>query len=313
MGLFDFLKKKEFEEIKQLKLSLEKYRPIMDVEEEVKRRREESENLLSSKNSELLKLESDFKELEADYNAALETYKQLRNEVGVFEGKLDFIEFGVYEPVYDFEKSDEYRNEQNLIIEKQKEMIAQDTAAICETNWAVEGSEAKGRAIIKVYKKLMLRAFNGECDYLIAKVKWNNIAQMKERMSKLFEAINKLGQGFHVHLNSEYLDLKIKELVLEYEYQDKRQKEKEELRAIQEELREEEKARREFEQAQKEAEKEEQNYQKALEKARKEYAATTGEAHDLLQKKIEKRTCDFYGAANQTRPCLRHFKYWFLW
>jgi multidrug efflux pump subunit AcrA (membrane-fusion protein) len=81
--------------------------------------------------------------------------------------------------------------------------------------------------------------------------------------------------------------LKRKELILEYEYQSKRQQEKEEMRAIQEELREEEKAKREYEQAQKEAEKEEVNYQKALDKARKEYEVSTGEKQEKLESQIK--------------------------
>lgn len=288
MGLFDFLKKKEFEEIRQLQTQLEKYKPIINIEAEVENNKLNLEKIISVKNTEIKNLESEFNTLNSNYKSSLETYKNLRKEVSIFESKLDLIEFGIYEPVYDFEKSDDYRQEQNKIIEIQKKMIIEDTAAICNTNWTVEGSEAKGKAVVKVYKKLMLRAFNGESDVLISKVKWNNVNQMKERMQKLFDAINKLGQGFQVYLNSQYLDLKRKELILEYEYQAKRQKEKEEMRAIQEELREEEKARREFEQAQKEAEKEESNYQKALEKARREFEATTGEKHDKLQLQIEK-------------------------
>lgn len=288
MGLFDFLKKKEFEEIKQLKSQLERYKPISDIEAEAERQKKLLEQTISSKNNDIKNIETEFNTLNSNYQNALETYKNLRKEVSVFESKLDLIEFGIYEPVYDFEKSDDYRTEQNKIIQTQKDMISADTAAICNTNWTVEGSEAKGRAVVKVYKKLMLRAFNGECDVLISKVKWNNVNQMKERMQKLFDAINKLGQGFQVYLNSQYLDLKRKELILEYEYQSKRQQEKEEMRAIQEELREEEKAKREFEQAQREAEKEEAAYQKALDKARKEYEASTGEKHDKLQAQIEK-------------------------
>jgi hypothetical protein len=288
MGLFDFLKKKEFEEIKQLKSQLERYKPITDIEAEVESQKKNLDQIISSKNTDIKNIETEFNTLNSNYQSALETYKNLRKEVSVFESKLDLIEFGIYEPVYDFEKSDDYREEQNKIIQIQKEMITADTAAICNTNWTVEGSEAKGRAVVKVYKKLMLRAFNGECDVLISKVKWNNVNQMKERMQKLFDAINKLGQGFQVYLNNQYLDLKRKELILEYEYQSKRQQEKEEMRAIQEELREEEKAKREFEQAQREAEKEEATYQKALDKARKEYEASTGEKHDKLQAQIEK-------------------------
>lgn len=309
MGLFDFLKKKEFEEISQLKLELEalkkkeleeveeikqlksqleRYKPISDIEEEAARQKNILEELIKSENEKILSIQDNFNTLSSDYENALEIYTKLRKEVSVFESKLDLVEFGIYEPVYDFEKSDDYRAEQNKVIELQKSMIANDSAAMCSTTWTVEGSEAKGRAVVKVYKKLMLRAFNGECDVLIAKVKWNNVNQMIERMQKVFDAINKLGVGFKVYLNSRYFDLKIQELSLEYEYQVKRQKEKEELKAIQEELREEERAKREYEQAQREAEKEEANYQKALEKARAEIGLTSGDKHEKLQAKIEK-------------------------
>lgn len=288
MGLFDFLKKKEFEQITQLQGQLEKYKSITDIEIEVARQRKILDDLIYAKNAEVNNIEINFGKLNSDYQIALETYTKLRKEVSVFESKLDLIEFGIYEPVYDFEKSDEYREEQNRIIELQKAMISGDTAAICDTKWTVGDSEAKGRTVVNRYKKLMLRAFNGECDVLIAKVKWNNINQMKERMQKLFDAINKLGEGFNVYLNNQYLDLKRKELILEHEYQSKRQQEKEAMRAIQEELREEEKAKREFEQAQREAEKEEANYQKALDKARKEMELATGEKHDKLQSQIER-------------------------
>lgn len=288
MGLFDFLKKKEFEEINQLKSKLEKYKPINDIELEVDRQKKNLEQLISSKNSEIKSITDNFTKLNTDYQTALETYTKLRKEVSLFENKLDLIEFGIYEPIYSFEKSDEYRDEQNKIIELQKQMISSERAAICRANWTIDGSEAKGRASTKRYIKLTLRAFNGECDSLIAKVKWNNINQMKERITKSFETINKIGESQTVTIQSEYLDLKIKELVLEHEYQQKRQKEKEDLRAAQEEMREEEKARREFEQAQKDAEKEEANYQKALDKARKEVEQATGEKQSKLQGQIEK-------------------------
>lgn len=286
MGLFDFLKKKEFQEIEQLKNELEKYKPITTIEVEVENQKKILESLISNKQNEIQKVESDFDKLNSDYKSALETYTKLRKEVSIFENKLDLIEFGIYEPVYDFEKSDEYRAEQKKAIDLQKEMITSEKAAICISNWTIDGSEAKGRASTKRYIKLTLRAFNGECESLIAKVKWNNVNQMKVRITKSFETINKIGESQTVSIQKEYLDLKIKELILEYEYQQKRQREKEELRAAQEELREEEKARREFEQAQKEAEKEETNYQKALEKARKEIESTTGEKHDKLLEQI---------------------------
>ena len=288
MGLLDFLKKKELGQINSLQLQLEKYKSIIEIEIEVARQKDILEDLINAKNAQINSIEIDFIKLKSDYQNALETYTKIRKEVSVFESKLDLIEFGIYAPVYDFEKSDDYRAEQNKIIELQKIMIGGDTAAICNTKWTVGDSEAKGKTVVNRYKKLMLRAFNGECDVLIAKVKWNNINQMKERMLKLFAAINKLGEGFNVYLSDEYLVLKRKELILEHEYQTKRQQEKEKMRAIQDELREEEKAKREYEIAQKEAEKEEANFQKALDKARKEMGFATGEQLNKLQSQIEK-------------------------
>ncbi|QHV97303.1 DUF4041 domain-containing protein [Spirosoma endbachense] len=300
MGLFDFIKKKELVEIaalnakreqdelliEKLNGQLQHYKPIVDIEAEVDRQKRNLVQMVDAKTTEVEAANEKLTTLNAQYQVALEMYTKLRKEVNVFESKLDLIEFGVYEPVYDFEKSDEYRAEQTEFIEAQKALISMDKAALCDTQWTVEGSEAKGKAVVRVYKKLMLRAFNGECDVLIAKVKWNNINQMKERMQKIFDAINKLGEGFKVYLNKDYLGFKQQELVLEYEYQAKRQQEKEAMRAIQEELREEEKAKREFEQAQREAQKEEANYQKALDKARREVELATGEKQDRLLTQI---------------------------
>lgn len=288
MGVFDFLKKKELEEIKSLRAQLNKYKPITDVEQETVLKRQELESLIGSKKTEIEKAEEEFRKLNQDYQESLEIYKKLRKEVSLFENKLDLVEFGIYEPVYDFDKSDDYREEQNKIIQRQKDMISADKAAFCATSWTVEGSEARGRAVVKVYKKLMLRAFNGEADVMIAKVKWNNINQMKERLNKVFSTINKLGEGFHVSISWDYYKLKEDELILEYEYQAKRQGEKEEMKAIQDELREEEKARREYEKAQRDAEKQEALFQKALEKARKEYEESKGVNTEELKDQIEK-------------------------
>ena len=297
MGLLDFLKRKELLGIKFLKEQLVKYQPIINIEAEIEKNRNEFQSLILAKEAELnsiaenktqviKNIQNDLDKLNLDYQTALETYTRLRKDVGLFESKLDLIEYGIYEPVYDFEKSEEYRSEQSRIIEKQKSMIQSESAATCSTTWTIDGSEAKGRASTKRFIKLVLRAFNGECGTLIAKVKWNNINQIKERVQKSYETLNKLGESQSVSLSYKYLDLKLKEITLEYEYQAKRQAEKEEMRAIQEELREEEKARREFEQAQRQAEKEEETFQRALLKARKEVEKATGELQEQLNSKI---------------------------
>lgn len=276
MNIFDFFKKRELERIAQLEKLLAIYSPIIDIDNEIVAHKKDLQETVSKR-----------EELRSNYNFALDTFTRLKKDIGLFESKLDLIEYGIYEPVYDFDKSDEYREEQKRVIEQQKILIKNDQAAVCSADWTVEGSAAKGVIVISRFKKLMLRAFNGESSAFISKVKWNNVNQMRLRIAKSYEDINKLGEGFKVSLTLSYLRLKEEELALEYEYQAKKQQEKEKMKAIQDELREEEKARREFEQAQKEAEKQEALFTKALQKARKEMGLATGPTYDTLKYQIQ--------------------------
>lgn len=153
--------------------------------------------------------------------------------------------------------------------------------------WSVGGSVAEGRKMTNQYKKLMLFAFNGESDGLISKVKWNNAAKTKERITKTFETINKLGLSQNVFITNEFLNLKLEELALTYEYEQKKYEEKEEQRLIREQMREEEKAQKELEKAQKEAEDEEKRFQKALEKAKQELQGTSNVDSSVLEEQIK--------------------------
>lgn len=128
-------------------------------------------------------------------------------------------------------------------------MIKNETAAYCTTEWTVENSKSKGKKMTKDNLKLMLRAFNGEADSAIAKVKYNNIKVMENRITKAFDTINKLNQVNRCYISTEYLNLKLKELDLNYELAEKLQEEKEGQRQIREQMREEERAQREFEKA----------------------------------------------------------------
>lgn len=268
-------KLKEQNEI--LKNIEEKYSPIIDVEKEYNSRMKELDSLLDEI--------SDSKKKIIDYNQQITS---IEKTLSIYESRLDIIETGIYAPIYDFSTSEEYKTKQMLNIDKQKAMVQSNTAATCSTSWTIDGSLSKGQKLVKAYQKIILRAYNNECDALISKVKWNNFEQIKDRIYKSREVLNKQGQTFSIHITTEYERLKIEQLTLEHEYNLKRQKEKEQQRAAQEALREEERARKEYEKAEQEAQKEEQMYQKALEKARKEAEIATGDAHAKLIEKIQK-------------------------
>ncbi len=273
-------KSKENTELKKqnnaLKVIEEKYSPIIDVENEYNKKISELDSLL--------KEISDSEKTIAEYNKQISSIEKI---LSVYESRLDIIETGVYTPIYDFSTSEEYKTKLSLNIDKQKAMIQSNKAATCYTVFTMDGSTSKGQRVVKSYQKIILRAYNNECDSLISKVRWNNFEQIKERILKSREVLNKQGETFSIRITDEYERLKIEQLILEHEYNLKKQKEKEQQRAAQEALREEELARKEFEKAEAEALKEEQMYQKALEKARKEAEIVTGEAHSKLLEKIQ--------------------------
>ena len=194
--------------------------------------------------------------------------------------------FGLYESQFDFDTSEQFKDEIRRNRDRQKEMVRGKAAAVCSTEWMVQGSRAKGKQMETKQLKLMLRAFNGECGAAITKARFDNVDRIQDRIQKSFDAINKLGEPNHCEIVEGYLVLKDKELHLNYEYALKKQREKEEQRAIREQMREEERARKEIEKAQAEAEKEEVRFEKALEKARAEMERAQDSKRDALIKKI---------------------------
>ena len=96
--------------------------------------------------------------------------KEKKNQLSVFDVDIDAQEYGLYKPTFEFANSDLYKDRLKELRDKQKECIKNDSAAFGSTNWTVDGSQAKGRAMVKDNKKLLLRAFNVECDDIVSKV-----------------------------------------------------------------------------------------------------------------------------------------------
>jgi Domain of unknown function (DUF4041)/T5orf172 domain len=211
----------------------------------------------------------------------------LRTELEKLEEQELVESFGFYESKYDFKESADYKQRLDIIRNHQKQIIKDRQAAICNTQWSVEGSVKKGKKMTDDFLKLVLRAFNGECDTSVLKVKYNNVRVMENRIVKTYGDLNKLSQTTHCEITPHFLELKLQELFLTHEYQEKKYQEQEEQRIIREQMREEEKALRELEKVKQDAEREEHRYQEALDKARRDIETTTGQAQAKLLQKIE--------------------------
>lgn len=211
---------------------------------------------------------------------------RVRAELAALDEEAHLQSFGFYTPRYNFASSERYQAKLDEVRERQKQMLKDKTAASCAIEWTVNGSAAEGRKQINQTLKLMLRAFNGECDAAIAKVKYNNVHVMEARIEKAREAINDLAEIQKCIISASYLQLKLDELHLAHEYEEKVQAEKEEQRRIREQMREEEQAQRELEKARQDAEKEEKRYADALRKAQEDAAKADGNKQQKLLAQI---------------------------
>ncbi|MCX6300484.1 MAG: DUF4041 domain-containing protein [Bacteroidetes bacterium] len=228
-----------------------------------------------------------FLKLNEKYQTSLQINRSLEIENELYIETLDISSYGLYKPLYSFDFPEQYLVELEGIYTKQKVMIKNRTAAVCHTEWSLGGSKTEGRKMTEQELKLMLLAFNGESDSIIARVKWNNVGKSREKILKTFQDINKLGSVSSSEITHEYLNLKFEELTLVYEYEVKKHEQKEEQRLIREQMREEEKVQKESERVQIEAEEEAKLYNKVLEKARIELGLATKDDAHILEEKIK--------------------------
>ena len=282
MSLFG---KKEKEEIARLNAEMQSLldampsesRTLDDINREIKASREElarvQENL-ESRNSEL--------------KDALEELQQAKDQLIETNEEVLMQSFGLYTPRYAFMNVDEYKAHLLEIRAKQKDMIKAKTAVSGNMNWTVNGNASKGKKMVSDMQKLLLRAFNSECDDVIEHVKYNNIEASEKRITASREAISKLGTIMEVSIQPQYYRLKIEELHLAFEYAQKKQQEKEEQKEARARMREEAKLAKEIEEERKKLEKEQQHYQNALQRINAQLEA----ASDVDRAAIEEKKAE---------------------
>lgn len=256
---------------------VQKFSPIIDIEKEVA-------GIAQEKNA----LEKSIAELQQSYKSKKEIFDALVKQAAIYDESIELSELGFYKPHYDFDTLEEYKIEMEKVKGYQKEMVEQKSAITCSTAWTVEGSKTKGQTMTNRGIRLTARAFNNECDAAISNTRWNNAERMEERIIKAYEAINKLNESNAIVISPTYLDLKLREFRLTHEYQDRRQRNREEQVAIRQQMREEEKLQEESEAAFKE----EERYQEMLEKAKADAEKSTGEKLAELQEKIATLAAD---------------------
>lgn len=237
-------------------------------------------------NSKVAELEAKKERLEKEIDKRTSKIDTLKKEAIFFEDAITFQEFGLYTPRYNFVTSEEYKEELDNIRDAQKKLIKSDKAIIGATTWTVNGSKSKGNKMIADMKKLFLRAFNSDCEDVISKVKYNNFDMSLKKIHQSANSIERLGKSMSLKITPKYIDWKEEELTLAFEYQQKKQEEKEAQKAARAEMCEAARLQKEIEAQRKKIEKEQTHYQTAYEKLLKQLEENPDNA-DLLTKKSE--------------------------
>lgn len=215
---------------------------------------EEEENILLQGNA---NLKEKIRQHELNLDDLERQIAQVKTVLEKYNNELHVYDVGLYQPFFNFDTSEAYKAQITQIREKQKIMVKKGKA--CTT---VNSAKTKNAVA------MALRAFNGECESLIAKVNGSNIERVRQQMEKAYEAINRLNQQQKIHISLDYFELKIKELMATYEYAVKKEEERAEQQRIKELMREEARVQREIEKAQAEAEKAKREAEKELQRAR---------------------------------------------
>ena len=287
MGLFDGKVKRENQELKAKIEEMEsllspEMKDALSAQERIKQinlQVQECENTLKVKQEEVGKLTDKIVVLEKQIDEKKKNLIEMDDEVLVQE-------FGLYKTHFAFETSDEYKNRLQEIRDQEKWMIKNSSAVNGNMNWTVDGSRAKGRKMVSDTQKLLMRAFNSECDEVISKVRYTNYDSSLKRINKSAEAISKLGGMMAISISGSYLYLKTEELRIAFEYQQKKEQEKEAAREARAEMREAAKLQKEIEEQRKKLDKEQTHYTTAYEKVCEQLDRDPNN-QDLIQKKKE--------------------------
>lgn len=295
------LKLMEEQKTKEIETELaDKKNELNNIDKKLKLLEEEKEKELDDKlklkKEELEKLDKKFEDLEKEKNSQLDLklkdkqkkLEKLQKEIILTEDELNLQSYGLYEPKYKFIDSISYKERLDEVRKEQKLMIKEKTAAVATKVLHVDGSKSKGNAFTNANIKQILRTFNLESEIIIGKVKHSNLENSKKRLQKSFDQLNRLYQREAVKITQHYFNLKLDEMYIAYEYELKKQEEKELLHEAREKEKEEKRIQKELEKEKKKFDKENVKIEKEIEEVKQKLTAAANEEKAKLEAEIKK-------------------------
>ena len=166
----------------------------------------------------LLTLSKEVESLKHEILDLTKEKEKLEQEVHDIKRDVNAQDFLLYRPMYKCTTLDEYKEKLMCCRQRQIEMVQNDTVAHRQVIWHINGDVDEADSLIDKTILLCLSSFNIECEYLISKVRYNNIDKIESRINHSFDKLNEYLATFSVYLVQAYKDLKIEEMKIYYEY-----------------------------------------------------------------------------------------------
>lgn len=289
MGLFGF-GKKELSSAQLEGKELEEH--LANKEKELKRVEKEILGLEKAKAKKDKEIEKKLKQIDNLNNNLAHINSQIIESKEIVEMES----YGLYKPKYDFSTSIGYKEKLISVRNQQKQMVKDKSSVNYFDGWTVDGSKTKGRKMMNNNIKQILRSFNNECEAAINKVKYNNFPTIEKRIIKSFEQLNKMNESNRLEISPKYLELKLEELHLAFEYERKKADEKEELREQRQKEREEKALQKEIQSQKKIIDKDIKHYQNMIDELK---TKLDNMADEQGKKEIEKQIVEFYSKVTE--------------
>lgn len=262
----------------------------LDFEKEVKKLEEEKEKYktllqeLNVKEDFLCKSQRKLGDLEERESLVIQKEEELNNSLYLYDCGI----YEVGELFYQYNDSNEYKQAIEDTNRKMENMIKEKLACVCHVEWTVEGSRAKGRKQTNESIKMALRLFNMETNNYISLITpRTNIVNLRKKIQKSGDLVNKFNSTQRITLVQEYIDLKLELATLVYEQVMKKQEEKEEARRQAEIIREQEKLEREIAKEREKLAKEVKQYQTEIDRLYATVDMETGEINSEVAERLE--------------------------
>lgn len=145
--------------------------------------------------------------------------EELMGDIDLYSRLDEYTSHGHFEmPQYLYETSTRFSEEIKEVRLQQKNMIKNKTAITFPDSTVISNNKSFNSKILNGQVKLMLTAFNIECDLLIGKVSPSSFGRTLERMEKLANTLEKSAAALECGFDINYIELKFEECKLQYQY-----------------------------------------------------------------------------------------------